>query len=89
MEQLVTRKQRDEEMVWEFWFDVLFLRTGNGMAQLMAIGGPHVMGLLSGSNGQRTTKQATAATTDTSVSRSGIHSADTTTVPLFRRLHVL
>ncbi|KAL3929330.1 MAG: hypothetical protein SGARI_004780, partial [Bacillariaceae sp.] len=49
MEQLMMRKQRAEEVVWELLLDVLYLRTGNGMAQLMAMGGPQAKGLLSGS----------------------------------------
>jgi hypothetical protein len=51
MEQLMMRKQRAEEVVWELLQDVLFLRTGNGMAQLMAMGGPQAKGLLSGGGG--------------------------------------
>lgn len=38
MEQLMIRKQKAEEVVWELLSDVLFLRTGNGMAQLVALG---------------------------------------------------
>eukprot|EP00536_Pseudo-nitzschia_multiseries_P011893 jgi/Psemu1/260204/estExt_Genewise1Plus.C_4310008 len=33
-EQLMIRKQKAVEVVWELLLDVLFLRTGNGMAQL-------------------------------------------------------
>jgi len=36
MEQLMLRKQRAEEVVWEILADVLFLRTGNGMGVLLA-----------------------------------------------------
>jgi len=32
------RKQKAEEVVWELLSDVLFLRTGNGIAQLVALG---------------------------------------------------
>jgi hypothetical protein len=39
MEQLMMRKQRAEEVVFEVLFDVLFLRTGNGMAQMISLGG--------------------------------------------------
>jgi hypothetical protein len=38
MEQLMIRKQKAEEVVWELLSDVLFLRTGNGTAQLVALG---------------------------------------------------
>lgn len=38
MEQLMIRKQKAEEVVWELLADVLFLRTGNGMAQLVSLG---------------------------------------------------
>ena len=38
MEQLMIRKQKAEEVVWELLTDVLFLRTGNGTAQLVALG---------------------------------------------------
>ena len=36
MEQLMNRKQKAEEVVWELLMDVLFLRTGNGPAQVLA-----------------------------------------------------
>jgi hypothetical protein len=36
MEQLMLRKQTAEELVWEFLVDVLFLRTGNGLAYILA-----------------------------------------------------
>lgn len=39
MEQLMIRKQRAEEVVWELLLDVLFLRTGNGLAQITALYG--------------------------------------------------
>lgn len=39
MEQLMLRKQRAEEVAWELLLDVLFLRTGNGLAQITALGG--------------------------------------------------
>jgi hypothetical protein len=39
MEQLMMRKQTAEEAVWELLMDVLFLRTGNGPAQVLAFGG--------------------------------------------------
>ena len=38
MEQLMIRKQKAEEIVWQILLDVLFLRTGNGMAWLLATG---------------------------------------------------
>ena len=38
MEQLMIRKQKAEEVVCELLSDVLFLRTGNGTAQLVALG---------------------------------------------------
>jgi hypothetical protein len=38
MEQLMIRKQKAEEVVWDLLSDVLFLRTGNGTAQLVALG---------------------------------------------------
>jgi hypothetical protein len=38
MEQLMMRKQKAEEIVWELLMDVLFLRTGNGRAELLAFG---------------------------------------------------
>ena len=38
MEQLMMRKQKAEEVVWELLMDVLFLRTGNGRAELLAFG---------------------------------------------------
>jgi len=38
MQQLMIRKQKAEEVVWELLSDVLFLRTGNGTAQLVALG---------------------------------------------------
>jgi hypothetical protein len=38
MEQLMNRKQKAEEVVWELLMDVLFLRTGNGHAQVLAFG---------------------------------------------------
>jgi len=38
MEQLMIRKQKAEEVVWGLLSDVLFLRTGNGMAQLVSLG---------------------------------------------------
>jgi len=38
MEQLMIRKQKAEEVVWGLLSDVLFLRTGNGTAQLAALG---------------------------------------------------
>lgn len=38
MEQLMIRKQKAEDVVWELLADVLFLRTGNGMAQLVSLG---------------------------------------------------
>jgi hypothetical protein len=75
MEQLMIRKQRAEEVVWELFLDVLFLRTGNGMAKLMALGGPQAEGLLSGpgTNGRRSIA-ATAASVSSGVL------ADTTTL---------
>lgn len=36
MEQLMIRKQKAEEVVWELLLDVLFLRTGNGPADTLA-----------------------------------------------------
>eukprot|EP00934_Nitzschia_sp_Nitz4_P006707 Nitzschia sp. Nitz4//scaffold247_size31676//13675//17524//NITZ4_007929-RA/size31676-processed-gene-0.19-mRNA-1//-1//CDS//3329543952//6697//frame0 len=36
MEQLMLRKQRAEEVVWDLLLDVLFLRTGNGTAERIA-----------------------------------------------------
>ena len=36
MEQLMIRKQTAEELVWELLVDVLFLRTGNGLAYILA-----------------------------------------------------
>jgi hypothetical protein len=42
MEQLMMRKQKAEEVVWELLMDVLFLRTGNGQAQVLAFGSPTV-----------------------------------------------
>eukprot|EP00980_Cylindrotheca_fusiformis_P023210 scaffold10220_cov148-Cylindrotheca_fusiformis.AAC.8 len=38
MEQLMMRKQKAEEVVWELLMDVLFLRTGNGRAEVLAFG---------------------------------------------------
>lgn len=38
MEQLMMRKQKAEEVVWELLMDVLFLRTGNGRAEILAFG---------------------------------------------------
>jgi len=38
MEQLMMRKQKAEEVVWELLMDVIFLRTGNGRAELLAFG---------------------------------------------------
>lgn len=38
MEQLMMRKQKAEEIVWDLLMDVLFLRTGNGRAELLAFG---------------------------------------------------
>jgi len=38
MEQLMIRKQKAEEIIWDVLMDVLFLRTGNGTAQLVALG---------------------------------------------------
>ena len=38
MEQLMIRKQAAEELVWELLMDVLFLRTANGPAQIVAFG---------------------------------------------------
>jgi hypothetical protein len=38
MEQLMIRKQWAEELVWEILMDVLFLRTANGSAQIVAFG---------------------------------------------------
>lgn len=36
MEQLMMRKQKAEEVVWELLLDVVFLRTGNGRAELLS-----------------------------------------------------
>ncbi|CAJ1953980.1 unnamed protein product [Cylindrotheca closterium] len=38
MEQLMMRKQKAEEVVWELLMDVVFLRTGNGKAELLSFG---------------------------------------------------
>lgn len=38
MEQLMMRKQKAEEVVWELLMDVVFLRTGNGRAEILSFG---------------------------------------------------
>jgi hypothetical protein len=56
MEQLMIRKQKAEEVVWELLTDVLFLRTGNGTAQLVALGtgaGEVLFGTTSASDKQK------------------------------------
>lgn len=50
MEQLMIRKQKAEEVVWELLSDVLFLRTGNGTAQLVALGAGAIEAIFSNSD---------------------------------------
>ena len=58
MEQLMMRKQKAEEVVWELLMDVLFLRTGNGAAELLAYNGF----LLNGEKHQHSSTSGAAAT---------------------------
>lgn len=76
MEQLMIRKQRAEEVVWELLLDVLFLRTGNGMAQLMALGGPQADGLLSGPGKSGRRAITAAASVSSGIPMDGTTSSD-------------
>ena len=56
MEQLMLRKQKAEDVVWELLADVIFLRTGNGTAQLVALGSNTEWDALFGGSGGSTTQ---------------------------------
>jgi hypothetical protein len=74
MEQLMIRKQKAEEVVWELLTDVLFLRTGNGTAQLVALGtgaGEVLFGANNNKNDKKVSRTRASISADSSSHKGG------------------